>query len=189
MRGNTSPGFSLLQIVIAIAILGIVAAVALPNFTRRMPGYERKAFVTQLNALMAEAWQQGLQSQKLQKIVCDLNKRELFVEQQVKEDDKGEPVFARSTTPYTKTAVIWPKSLQIRQLFIQGFDELNAQASQRKTDQIWFFMVPDGLSQEVIMNMLSVNDGQADDQGKQIGLVLNPFTSQFKVYDEFQNPG
>ncbi len=188
IRASIVPGFSLLQIALAIAVIGIVVAAALPNFVEQMPGYTRKAFVTQLNAFMGEVWQQGLQSRKLQKIVFDLNNREVFLEQYSKDDDAGEPVFSRVVIPYTKTAVIWPETLHIRQLFIQGFDEFNSQANQRKTDKIWFFMVPDGMSQEVIVNMLSLKDNQSDDQGKQIGLVLNPFTNQFKVYDEFQSP-
>jgi len=46
--------------------------------------------------------------------------------------------------------------------------------------------MPDGLSQDVIINFIDSQDPLPDGKMRQIGLVLNPFTVQFKEYDSFQ---
>jgi hypothetical protein len=39
----------------------------------------------------------------------------------------------------------------------------------------------------VIINFLDTKDTK-DDAPRRVGLVLNPFTAQFKIYDAFQKP-
>jgi hypothetical protein len=53
-----------------------------------------------------------------------------------------------------------------------------------KTTRIFFYVIPEGLSQEVTINFIDKKDS-IDGRARMIGLVLNPFTVQFKVYDRF----
>ncbi len=173
-----------------VAIVGVMSMIVAPNLFKRRPMYEQKAFVTSLNAFLAEAWQRGLTTQKVQKISFDLNQRKVMLEQETDQRDaQGGQVFAPVVVEYAPAQPSWPHDWEIRQFFVQGADEIASQTSQHRTaDMVWFFILPGGLSQEVIMNMVYIKDKQSGLEGKKNGLVLNPFTVQFKTYDEFQNP-
>jgi hypothetical protein len=99
-------------------------------------------------------------------------------------DDKGEPIFEPVKGLSISRSLAIPKQLEFQQFFIEGFDEM-ARSSGRMTGQMWFFIVPDGLAQDVIINMIDTQDRV---QGKPatIGLVLNPFSAHFEVHDSFQ---
>lgn len=181
------PGFSIIELVFVIAIIGLITAVAIPNLFKRRPLYEQKAFVTALNAFMAEAWQRGLTTQKIQKIVFDMQERKVRLEQETnKLDSNGAKIFTPVVVQYAPVAPSWPQTFEIQQFFVQGADELSSQA--RTTNAVWFFVLPGGLAQEVIINMVDIKTQNDRDEGKKFGLVLNPFTVQFKTYDEFQSP-
>lgn len=174
---------------VVIAILGILTAVAIPNLFSRKPFYEQKAFVTSLNAFMAEAWQRGLTSQKIQKVGFDLQQRKVLLEQETNQlDTNGVYTFTPVVVHYAPAAPSWPESFDIQQFFVQGVDELSSQGKQRQAHTIWFFLLPGGLAQEVVINMLDTKNKGHDHEGKKSSLVLNPFTVQFKTYDEFQTP-
>lgn len=186
MLGNTRPGFSFTQLIFVVAIIGVMSVVVIPNLFKRTPFYKQKVFVTSLNAFMAEAWQRGLTTQRIQKIVFDLNQRKVMLEQETDQHEK-QP-FVPVTVEYAPAAPSWPEEWEVRQFFVQGTDLMASQANQRHTDTVWFFVLPGGLAQEVIINMVYLANKQTDFEGKKNALVLNPFTVQFKVYDEFQNP-
>lgn len=183
---NNVPGYSLTQLVFVMAIVAVLGAVALPNLLQRMASYERKAVVTRLNACMAEVWQQGLASQKIQKVAFDLKNRAICLEQEsdeidpVTQDAVYKPVLAKYAGRIT-----WPESFQIKQFFVQGVDEM---LSQQQTDTVWFYILPGGMAQEVIINLSDTKNAARDQDGKKMSLVLNPFTVQFKTYDDFQSP-
>ncbi len=170
-----------------MAIVGLMVAIAIPNLFKRKPLYEQKAFVTSLNAFMAEAWQRGLTTQKIQKIVFDIPQRRVLLEQETNQQDpQGGVQFAPVVVQYAPAAPSWPEAFEIQQFFVQGADELSS--STRTTNAVWFFVLPGGLAQEVIINMVDTTSQTDLDEGKKVGLVLNPFTVQFKTYDEFQSP-
>ena len=152
--------------------------------------YEQKAFVTSLNAFLAEAWQRGLITQKVQKIVFDFAQHKVMLEQETDQyDGQGERVFVPVVVEYASAQPSWSYDWEIRQFFVQGADEIVSQTNQhRAANMVWFFILPGGLSQEVIINMVYIKDKQLGLEGKKNGLVLNPFTVQFKTYDEYQNP-
>ena len=187
-RSNKNyPGFSLLELMVVMVILGLMLAITIPNLLKRKPLYEQKAFVASLNAFMAEAWQRGLTTQKIQKIVFDIPQRTVLLEQETNQQDpQGGAQFSPVVVQYAPAAPSWPQSFEIQQFFVQGADELASRTSTKHT--VWFFVLPGGLAQEVIINMVDTKNQTDLDEGKKIGLVLNPFTVQFKTYDEFQNP-
>ncbi len=189
MLGKTNvSGFLLVQVVLAIAIVALAMAVAIPSLTRRMPLYEQREFTTKLNAFMAEVWQQGLISQKIQKVVFDLDKREAVLEQETDDLDAAtqEPLYKPVALQYAGH-ITWPETLEIKQFFIQGADELSS-SSHRTTNALWMYVLPEGMAQEVIINILNTKNPPPYQEGRKLSLVLNPITVQFKSYDEFQNP-
>lgn len=162
-----------------------MATVVVPNLQRRLPGYQRKAFVTELNALLAFGWQQALSMQKIQRIFFDFSDKTIKVETQ-EIDQAGTITHKPIMQAYQKTKIKLPETLEFKNFFINGADELHKPG--RETSDIstaaWFFIIPDGMCQEVILNVVDTSQGA----NIQLGLVINPFTAQLKEYDTFQKP-
>ena len=188
LLGN-KPGFGLIEILIAIALVGILLSIAVPNMLGRRVVQERKAFVSQLNTIMSEVWLRGLETGLVHKVNFDLEHRTLDVSQQVdKVDADRKPVFEPITLHFSSNTYRWPDTFDIQQLYIQKVDEVAAGGLSRKTENIWFFVMPDGVCQEVIVNIVDQPENQSEKEGKQFSVVLNPFTAQCVMYDTFQKP-
>lgn len=185
MRGNNK-GFTLLELLVVLAIAGILMAVVVPNFQNMLPGKERKLFIVKLNGLMRLAWQRALVERKTQKIAFDFDKRLIWLESATGAIKDGSPEFARAKGSYIPTSLKIPKVLDIKNFIIEGFDEMSRYGGGRKTTESWFFVIPDGLAQAVTINFLDMGNRNGAGKPRQFGLVLNPFNAQFKVYDSFQ---
>lgn len=185
MRGNNS-GFTLLEILIVLAIIGILMAVVVPNFRNLLPGRERKLFVAKLNGLMRTAWQRALAERKIQKIAFDFDKRLIWLESATGAIKEGNPEFTKAKGSYIPTTLKIPKVIEVKNFIIEGFDEMGRYGAGRKTTESWFYIIPDGMAQVVTINFLDTSNLNAAGKPRQFGLVLNPFNAQFKVYDAFQ---
>lgn len=168
-------------------LLGLVATIVVPNLQNQVPGYKRKQFITHVTALSRLAWQQALAQQKAFRLFFDIEKHLIKVEQETDKKDKdGRPVFQEVAIPYLKSTYEWPENILIKQFFIDK-QELMARVG-IKTQEVWFYFAADGLAQPVIINIVDTNDLNAQGKPEQRSLVINPFTGQFKEYDEFQKP-
>src|SRR5579863_3902183 len=74
---KTKTGFSLLELLIVIAIIGVLGSIIMPNMRRVAPRYEREEFIARFNALTQLGWQQALMHNKLQQIMVDVGKRRI----------------------------------------------------------------------------------------------------------------
>jgi len=188
MCGNLNRGFTLLEILIVLAIIALLGTVVVPNLRGRNPAAERKQFVAQLNEFMSFAWYNGVTTGKIQKIIFDFEKDTIRLEQQKMQEERPsqETVYELVTRAYTQTTINWPKKYLVKNFFIEGFDEAARYGSGRKMKSAYFFLVPDGLTQDIVINVIDMNDRTGARKGKQFSLVLNPFTAHFKEYNDFQ---
>jgi len=176
-------GFSLIEIMVALMIVGLLAAIISPNLVRRQPDYERQQFLGHLNALLRFTAQQAIITRTVHRLYFDFKNNKVIA--QVKgegKNEKGEPLFVPIKGRYLHSTLTWPKNLVVKQFSIEGTDEM---ARDTRPTEFWFFIVPEGLTQDVVINMLDINKAYRD-KPKQVGLVLNPFAAQFKIYESFQ---
>lgn len=164
-------------------IVGLLAAIISPNLRRRQPDYERQQFLAHLNALVRFTAQQAAVTGKVHRLFFDFKQNK--VSAQIKgegKNEKGEQLYVPIKGRYVHSSLTWPKNLVVKQFKIEGTDEM---ARDTRPTEFWFFIVPDGLTQDVVINILDVNKAYRD-KPKQVGLVLNPFAAQFKIYESFQ---
>jgi prepilin-type N-terminal cleavage/methylation domain-containing protein len=184
--GKSKHGFTLIELLITIAIIAVLSAIVLPNMTRSQVGYERKSFIAALNSLLKYAQSHAIITYTNQQIVLDLKNRIMELREQTdKKDPKGEIIYRKAPSGYINTTVKIPENIDVKNFIIEGFDEMG-RSSIKKTGDFWFFVVPEGMAQEVTMNFVDTQDRLYNDKPRPIGLVLNPFTAQFKEYDTFQ---
>lgn len=187
--GIYKSGFGLIEVVIAIALVAIVLAVALPNIGGRRTVQERNGFVTHLNAVLSEVWLRGLQQGKIHKINFDLEKRMISVSQETdKLDADKKIIFTPVQLYFSSQKYVWPESFDIQQLYVERNDEMASGGISRKTENVWFYMMPDGMCQEVIMNIVDNPQGVPEKDAPHLSVVINPFTAQCVTYDTFQKP-
>ena len=186
---GSNPGFSLIEIVIAVALVGVAMSIIIPNMMGRRAAQERNGFVAELNSIMNEVWLRGLETGKIHKVNFNLEKRAITAyEQTEKLDTEKNMVFDPIRLHYASTSYRWPESFDMQQLYVQRVDEIAAGGLSRKTEDIWFFVMPDGMCQEVIVNIADTPVSGLEKDIKQFSVVINPFTAQCVMYDTFQKP-
>lgn len=176
-----------MELMIVLGIIGVLSAALVPSFRAKSPRYEREQFIARFNTLIQYGWQQALLTHKIHRITVDAGKKLISLTVHSDEKDKtGEGVYKPLQNPVQETECIILDQINIKQFFIEGFDMM-AKFSRSKTASMWFYIVPEGMVQSVVMNFNDTKDVR-DDKPRPVGMVLNPFSAQFKVYDAFQKP-
>lgn len=182
-------GIAVLDLVFALAVLALIAVLAVPNVGRLMPGYKRRQFLSSVETVVNIGWQQALVTRSIHKVLFDLQEGVIILERATDNvNQKGELEFTRAQVSGVLTRCEIPPFIEIKQFFIEGFDEIARYQGNKNAARVWFFLVPEGMAQKVVINMF--DNGSKDEKGhsRSIGLVLNPLTARFYVYDEFQKP-
>jgi len=174
-------GFTLLEILIAIALMAIIAMVVVPSLTRLGSRHERTTFIGHLQALVQGGWQAALASGKMYRVHIDVDKRVITLGVETGAvDNHGEPLFNRVPSSIVNSVVRFPASIQIKHVFIEGFDEMTRAGSGRKTSEVWFYIMPDGLTQHVIIQGVDAKDLR-NGKPRPFTMSLSPFTATFQV--------
>ncbi len=183
MYGQRSKfGFTLIELMIGIVIIGILMAGIIPLMMQKEPGHERKQFTARLNALMQQAWQQSIITDAVHRVRFDFQKRMAFLEKDNTISSTAKKLdFKEVQLP--DSSLSWPRTFMIQQFFIEGFDEMRRGAG--RAQDAWFYIVPNGTTQEVTINGID-KDELIEGKPSRFGLVLNPYMAQFKAYDAFQ---
>lgn len=184
MSGSCKAGLGLLEVIITIAILALVGTIAVPLVLRKNPRQERRLALAQLNGLVGFARQRAIMTGKQQKLEFRFPTIRLLSATDKKDSD-GNSVYEPVNTAPVATELSLAKHLEIKQFIIDGKDEMG-RFMNATVKVVWFFVMPSGVTQAVVLNIIDKQDGPTGSKGRQVGWVLNPFCAQFKEYDEFQ---
>jgi prepilin-type N-terminal cleavage/methylation domain-containing protein len=172
-RKNRIAAFSLIELIIVVAIIGLMATIFVPNLQIFKKRQADKEFIASLNYISKLASDNATNTGKLHRVVFDLDNAKIFVEQQ--EDDN----FVKSESANLTNAGTF-EGIEIVNIFINGIDEMQLKSGESKKNTVWYFVVPNGLTQEVIINY---DVGQA-----QKNLVIDPFSARFKGGNGYKIP-
>lgn len=186
MFGTSKRGFTFLELLVVMMLLGIITTLVVPNLLNLVPRHKTKEFIEQFGNLTQLAWQNALITQKLHRVWFDVNKRVVRVEiEQKSEHQGGKKEFVPIQVPYTTSELTIPSFIELQNVYIEGTDMMHQPGI--KTETLWFYVVPNGMVQEVIINALDTQDRERD-KPKQFSLIVNPFTAHITTYDTFSKP-
>jgi prepilin-type N-terminal cleavage/methylation domain-containing protein len=178
-------GFTLIEIVVAMAIIGFMATILVPNLFAPTAAKERKNFIASINGLLYVGWQQALITHKIHIATFNLHKKKVYLEIVQNIEDPSNPKAAPVSINYQATSIDWPEQFEIQNFYIEGTDEKARGAAQ---NVFFFYIMPDGMAQDVVINFSDTKDVLPDGSPRPVGLILNPFSVQLKEYDTFKKP-
>lgn len=176
-------GISLLEILVVLLLISLLASFAIPTFITKQRDYVKKQFITEFTTLMQNALYESILTKKIHQIYFDIDHRHIMLkvkDESVQADNKHKKF--KSVYP-TSSDIIIPENLNIKNFFINNEDEF---AAHKKTHEVWFYIMPDGTSQSVIINLEYFDTN--NNNTKQFSLFINCFYSQVYQYDTFQKP-
>ena len=147
-------GFTLIEIIIVIVIIGLMSAIAIPNLRGPTASYERKAFIEKFNSLLFLGWQQALITHKLVEIKCDILDKTISMVGVESIDASGKPTEKELKGLYRSTTIPIPDQFEVKNSILKGM----MKCPERRRAQFWFFIMPDGLAQDVIINLTDTKD-------------------------------
>lgn len=164
-------GFTLIELMLAMMIMGIMAGIIIPMVQQLQPQNVQRDFARRFNELCLFAWQNALSVQKTHRIFFDLKKRLITVqvETPTQTASKKEPDFKDVDIKYVTTQYKWPEQLSLKQMYINGKEQL--QQVGEKINTAWFYIVPDGLTQDVILNTVDTKLVDAKIIARQRGII------------------
>ena len=178
------PGVTFIEIIVVMTLMALLASVAIPYFGKRKPMQERRVFVSKVNALLDEVLMLALTTEKVHKINFNFKNRIITAGQDTGHTDRtNKPVFGPVVLTES-SEISWPATFEIKHFFVQGIDGCNVAG--RTTDDVWFFILPDGQSQDMTMQFIDTATADHDSEGVPVSIVLNPFTVQCKAYEAEQ---
>jgi prepilin-type N-terminal cleavage/methylation domain-containing protein len=151
-------GFTLIEILVALLIIGIIASVGIPRLQKRIPPVEQ--FMPQFNGLLQRAAQQALATGFVYQIMFQFDTTPQNVE--------ISPLAPKEKVEVMDTAEITiPESITIKNISINDLLEPG-------TKKVWFYVTPQGIFQRVSFSLLE----QTSTNTREYAVTLNPFTGK-----------
>ncbi|MDQ5890972.1 MAG: hypothetical protein QG604_846 [Candidatus Dependentiae bacterium] len=170
VRNARISAFSLIEIMIGLAIIGIGASMVMPRLLRRSPTIEWPALNQELNNILYFARQEAITTQKVHRLTFNKKKRSITVEAREGDTEKGVPKYVSVYSTYFTAEYEFPEQITLEWVKLGKkdlFDEHKGIA--------WCYVVPNGLVQDVSVKLVR------DDRGAISSKVFNaaPFLGTF----------
>jgi len=173
-------GLSLVELMVALLLLGLLIAGVVVSFRRYERANAHKKFVSSLNLVVGQAWQQAIASNTVHRLLFDLKKRTISLEKKTDQfDARGEPAFKPVSLVQPGRVYEWPERFEIVHFLINGVDVFRAGYL---PETAWCYVMPEGTAQPVTMVVVDKQE-QFQHEARQFSLVLNPFMPQFEEHE------
>jgi len=184
VNASSNRGFTLVEMMAVLALIGILIGMAVPRFSRRSPSSEWRNILEELNNLAQFARQESIAEQVVFRISFRHGKNDapdtVSVEREFKKNPKtGMMEFAQASSLYLKAHYTFADTVRIRAIY-RGKQELF-----REAGQAFCYVVPEGLVQDVYVQLLR-KEGKQDDVAT---CKMLPFDGKFVLLEKLIKPG
>ena len=178
-------GFFILELVIVLALIGVLGSMVIPNLFRSKQGVVRKEFLSSFESLLKGAVQQAVLTGKVYQVY--INNDDKIVQTRVFDSKSSEQNKHKQFTKVNDDQYLQelplPSQLIVKNFFIGKSDEVIAGS---KLQDVWFYIMPDGSCQPILVNMIDQHDYTENDF--KFSFVISPFYARMSVYESFQTP-
>lgn len=176
-------GFSLLELMVALALLGVVAYVMIPSFTGKSHKKEWATFTELCTQIAQAARLKALTSGHLHRVVFDLPAKKLSLEEVISIDIQGKEEVVPALLDFSKQPFYeWAPFFECTAFFVQGINEFLEHSAGSTLDKVWFYVTPEGIAQSVEI-FFSDSRSLPSTEPIRFKMVLDPLHMQFS-YDE-----
>ena len=180
---SSSKGFSLLELMVVLALLGFLISMVTPRLSRRSPSSEWKTITDQLNNLVQFARQESIVEQIPFRLVFSQGKNKtadyVLVEKLDTTKEVQKQVFSPVHSTYTPTRYEFAESVKLRAIF-SGKRELLLESGKAPC-----YIVPEGLVQEIFVQLVRTENRKEEC----VTLKMLPFEGQFDLIEKLLKPG
>jgi prepilin-type N-terminal cleavage/methylation domain-containing protein len=147
MCGISKPGFSLIEIIIAVLIVGILISIGSPRFmTSTSEPIDDVA--EQINKLTRLAYIRAILTGKVHRIVFRFAQNPM-VQLEVSDGEQGDMTFRAAKDVIIKSSFAWSDRFEILHFVIRGKDD----ARGGLLKDAWFYIMPSGFAQSVTIGI------------------------------------
>ena len=177
-------GFTMIELMVVIVLIGMIATMAMPRLFRRPPSLDWSAIADGINNLVFFARQEAISNQKIYRLTFQSsNKKEpqyvVVEEEAVDPEDAKKLIYKQVYSPYFNTRHDLAEPVKMVS-FYQGKNEFFAENKGRG----YCYVIPDGLVQDVVIHLIRLYEGQES----KASLKMMPFTGKFELFDGHIKP-
>jgi len=164
-------GFSLIEIMIGLMIIGIGASLVVPRLIRRSPAIEWSALNQDLTDLLCFVRQEAIRTQKVHRLTFDKKKKTIVAEYRDGEEKPGVPRFVPAQSTYFSAFYEFPDQISFGRVS-QGKKDL----FEEHRGKAWCYVVPNGLVQDISVELVRDDHGQVQKKTFEAAPFLGVFT-------------
>ena len=166
--------FTLIEIMVVIAILGFMAAMVLPKMFRKPPSAEWKNILDDINNVVLFARQEAIANQKTFRVKFKMP-REIVVEDEKDDIEKpGQMFYGQTTSFYFTTLITLSEFVTINGLYMGKQETMGDNKGEG-----YCYVISNGLVQDVIVHLMRDYEGVVS----KMSLKMKPFVGQFEMLE------
>ncbi|MCK4650972.1 hypothetical protein KAT08_02230 [Candidatus Babeliales bacterium] len=181
MQLSSSRSFTLLEILLVLAIIVSMSALITPWMFRKKPEVEWRAVLDELNNLISFARQESIATRKTYRLVFKLSRvGQDFIEVEREERDAEKPekkIYKRVHSEYLTTKYIFPSQIKMVAFYQKSRENL----FEKNKGSAYCHIISNGLVQDCIIHMTRKID-KVEEKGT---FKIRPFLGTFEYYNGF----
>lgn len=183
---TVQPGFSFIELMVVLALLGLLGAFVVPNIFKSNRGAEQKKLLISFKTMVQDATLRAITTNQIHQIFFDITNEciQLRIYDPQSLESNQHKKFRLVKDSQFLTQIPFFKQFVIKNFFINGVDEVKVGNTMY---DVSFYIMPDGTSQPIVINCIDENE-IGSTQNPTFSIVVNPFYARVLTHETFQEP-